>query len=129
MIPILPKRKRQCLTAAEITLGTTTATANAAVTQSQLTTALAPKADLTATSLTIVKGKNEVAYTDGKPDENQSWAIVDRNDYLLQNANNDKYYYWKHINNDWHLMGGAGGEGSGNTSGYDLTTAEYEAIA
>lgn len=92
------------------------ATANAAVSTTQFNTALASKANTSDVSLTIVKAKQEVSYTEGVPSENQSWNIVDRNDYLLQSATDDKYYYWKHINNAWHLMGGAGGSGTGTSS-------------
>ena len=35
-------------------------------------------------------------------------------DYLLKK--DDKYYYWKYINNTWHLISGANGEGSGTSS-------------
>jgi len=50
-------------------------------------------------------------------------------DYLIQ-ADDDKYYYWRYIDSTtgWQLISGAGGGGSGNTSGYDLTPAEYEAL-
>jgi len=48
--------------------------------------ALAGKADNTtvnAISTTIVKAKNEVAYTDEVPSNTQTWTIEDKNDYLL----------------------------------------------
>ena len=80
-------------------------------------------------STTIIKNKNEVAYTDNVPSNTQTWTISDKDDYLLQAAD-DKYYYWKHIDNAWHLMGGAGnGEGgTGNTTGIDLTREEYDEL-
>ena len=52
-------------------------------------------------------------------------------DYLLKK--DDKYYYWKYIqtgsNPDtfvWALI--SGGSGEGNTSGFDLTQAEYDGL-
>ena len=52
-------------------------------------------------------------------------------DYLLENTD-EKYYYWKYIgvapNGSWNLISGAGNGGGGNTTGIDLTPAEYEAI-
>ena len=101
---------------------------------SDMATALAGKANANEVSLTIVKNAEDVAYeNNGTPSEQQSWSIVDRNDYLLQGSD-EKYYYWKHITTSgqgaWHLMGGAGGGGgTGNTSGFDLSSADYEAIA
>lgn len=85
---------------------------------SAVTSALSEKADATtvnAISTTIIKAKTDVAYTNGVPNNIQSWTIVDKDDYLLQ-AEDDKYYYWKHINNEWHLMGSAGGSGTGNSN-------------
>lgn len=90
---------------------------------SDVNAALDTKADNATVNListTIIKDKTEVTYTNGIPDNSQSWTIVDKDDYLLQ-ASDDKYYYWKHINNAWHLMGGAGGEGgTGSSSGIVL---------
>jgi len=93
-----------------------------------MTTALAGKADnatVNAISTTIVKAKNEVAYTEGVPNNTQTWDIEDKNDYLLQN-DEDKYFYWKHINNEWHLMGGAGSD-TASSSGVIL--AELPPVA
>ena len=54
-------------------------------------------------------------------------------DYLLKKDN--KYYYWKYIKTSsnpdtyvWALISGGSGSGTGNTSGMDLTSEEYETI-
>jgi len=48
-------------------------------------------------------------------------------DYLIGPNDDGKYFYYKWINNDWHLISG-GGSGSGNTSGVNLTAAEYATL-
>lgn len=116
------------LTAAETAIGTKANSSDmetalaAKANTADVNTALAVKADtaiVNAISTTIVKAKNDVAYTNNVPSTTQTWTINDKDDYLLQAAN-DKYYYWKHINNEWHLMGGAGnGEGGGGTGNSD----------
>ena len=81
---------------------------------------------------TIVIGKASITYdeTTGKPTSIGSTPTANA-DYLLQNAD-DKYYYWRYINNNWELISGgessSSGGGGGNTSGMDLTTAQYEAL-
>ena len=54
-------------------------------------------------------------------------------DYLLKK--DDKYYYWKYIKTgsnpdkfEWALISGGGGSGSGNTTGYDLSAEEFDAL-
>lgn len=75
-------------------------------------------------SNTIVLTKSQVNFTqDYAPTTLKNGEIHDKDDYLIQSPENDKYYYWKHIGNEWHLMGGAG---SSNNAGYDfLTEAAY----
>jgi len=53
-------------------------------------------------------------------------------DYLLQKE--DKYYYWKYIQTgsspdtfEWALISGGGSDG-GNSSGFDMTAADYDAL-
>jgi surface antigen len=58
-----------------------------------------------------------------------SGTINDKDDYLIQSPADDKYYYWKHIDNEWHLMGGAGNSsGGGNSSGFVYTAEAYEEL-
>lgn len=93
---------------------------------SEVNTALAAKADATtvnAISTTIIVDNTKVNFdTDNRTPisfkENSNITLNDKDDYLIQeNVENGKYYYWKHINNVWHLMGGAGnGEGGGTSS-------------
>lgn len=93
---------------------------------SEVNAALATKADTTtvnAISTTIVVDNTKVNFdTDDRTPisfkENSNITLNDKDDYLIQeNVENGKYYYWKHINNEWHLMGGAGnGEGGGTSS-------------
>lgn len=75
-------------------------------------------------SNTIVLTKSQVNFNqDNEPTTLKSGEIHDKDDYLIQSPADDKYYYWKHIGNAWHLMGGAG---TGNNAGYDfLTEAAY----
>lgn len=70
------------------------------------------------TSNTVVLASSLVNFdTDNKtPTTLKSGTIDDQDDYLIQDPTDDKYYYWKHINNEWHLMGGAGGGGTGTSS-------------
>lgn len=56
-----------------------------------------------------VTGSN---YTDGVPNIDSPSANAD---YLIQ-ADDDKYYYWRYINDTWHLISGAGGGGTGTSS-------------
>ena len=52
-------------------------------------------------------------------------------DYLLGPNEDGKYFYYKWIvdgaESNWKLISG-GGSGEGNTSGFDLTAAEYDAL-
>jgi len=77
-------------------------------------------------TIVISKPLNESNFTNNIPNiANPSTNA----DYLIQ-ADDNKYYYWRYISvaEGWQLISGAGGSGSGNTSGYDLTVEEYEAL-
>lgn len=90
-------------------------------------------------SATVIISADRITYNveTGLPtiytDNTKTTAVVPTQDadYLLQAAD-EKYYYWKYIgtapNGSWKLISGGGGSGSGNTSGFDLTAAEYDAI-
>jgi len=45
-------------------------------------------------------------------------------DYLIADDDGN-YFYWRYINNDWKLISSAGNGGSGNTSGFVYTAAQY----
>ena len=53
-------------------------------------------------------------------------------DYLLGPNEDGKYFYYKWIvdgaESNWKLISGGGSSGEGNTSGFDLTAAEYDAL-
>ena len=55
-------------------------------------------------------------YTNGKPNSTAVQTPSTSADYLIQNDEDDKYYYWRYINNDWELISGAGGGGTGTSS-------------
>ena len=91
---------------------------NTKVDSATMNTALESKADVAtvnAISTTIVLNNTQVNFDlDNKPTTLVSGTIVDKNDYLIQSPADNKYYYWKHINNEWHLMGGAASSGESN---------------
>ena len=63
---------------------------------------------------TIIIGKTSITYgNDGVPTNIGQTPTADA-DYLLQNTD-DKYYYWRYINNTWQLISG-GADGGGTSS-------------
>ena len=78
-------------------------------------------------STTIILSKTEVNFeADNKtPTTLKSETISNKDDYLIQSADDDKYYYWKYIQTaddpveyTWTLISGAGGGGgTGSSSG------------
>lgn len=92
---------------------------------------------LSANSTTIIVPKNQVSFDENnKPVSLINIAIDEKNDYLIQSPEDDKYYYWKPISNtisgtyEWHLISGASGTNgdSSLTSGVVLTEEEYDEL-
>ena len=109
-----------------------TNTIAAAIASKADSSALNAKADastVNAISTTIVLSKTEVNFdANNVPTTLVSGTIADKDDYLIQSPADDKYYYWKHINSAWHLMGGAGnGEGGGGTG--NSNAEDYETFS
>lgn len=113
-------------------LGNVRDKANSAATQTQLSNAIDTiNNSLSNNSTTIVLTSNDVNFDeDGITPTTlkNNVAIVDNNDYIIENPTDNKYYYWKHISNAWHLMGGAGsGTGGGGSSSGEFA-ASLESI-
>ena len=114
---------------------TVMAAINAKANSSDMATALAGKVatsdfttainNLTAKDTVVisapVSGSN---YTNNEPNLQDPSSDCD---YLIED-DNGKYFYWRYIDNEWKLISGAGGGGSGNTTGIDLTANEYQII-
>jgi hypothetical protein len=47
--------------------------------------------------------------------------IKENADYLIAD-DNEKYFYWRYINNNWEMISGAGGGGTGNSNAEDYNT-------
>lgn len=114
-------------------LAATKAIADAAATASDLTTLAGRVTDLEnePKSATVIIGKTSITYdNEGTPTSIGETPTQDK-DYLLQNPDDDQYYYWKYIgvspNGTWKLIsgGGAGGGGTSSAEFYaDLTDIE-----
>lgn len=137
------------LTAAEATLATTAATANAAAKQEDFaalksaveneTSGLAATkviADAAATKSSVDALTTRVKNLEDEPKSatevvatlpDVSAASADK-DYLVGPNEDKKYFYYKLIGGEWQLISGGGGSGSGNTSGITLTADEYAAL-
>ena len=86
-----------------------------------------------ATAITTLQGKDTIVvsapvsgsnFENGIPNINNATTDAD---YLIQ-ADDGKYYYWRLIGEDWELISGAGGSGSGNSNAADYaSTALFEA--
>jgi len=103
-------------------LAATKAIADAAATNSDLTTLAGRVTTLEnePKSATVVIDKTSITYNnDGIPTSIGETPTQDK-DYLLQNPDDDKYYYWKYIgvspNGSWKLISGGGGSGTGTSS-------------
>ena len=99
-----------------------------------LNNALSNKADTSAlnslagivsnNSTTIVVPKDKVTFNNNVPQTFINISIEEKNDYLIQSPEDDKYYYWKPIqistnpvSYEWHLISGAtSGSGVGNNA-------------
>ena len=108
---------------------TIAAAINSKANSDDVSTALNLKADkstVNTISTTIVLAKTAVNFdANNVPTTLVSGTINDKDDYLIQSPADDKYYYWKHINNEWHLMGGASsgeGGGTGNSNAEDYAS-------
>jgi len=75
-------------------------------------TALENKQD----TIIIAKPVSGSNYTDGEPNSTAVGTPSADVNYLIQN-DDDKYYYWRYISNSWELISGAGGGGTGSSSG------------
>ena len=104
------------------------------VNTADMNTALAGKAN--ASDVTTLSGRDTVVisktggtsnYTNNIPNLQEP---SDQCDYLIED-DEGKYFYWRYINNNWELISGGGsgeGDGTGNTTGIDLTREQYDEL-
>ena len=120
----------QRITAAEGRLTTAESAINNAATSASVAVLAGQVAELANKDTIVVSKPNEGSnFTNNIPNISNPLTTAD---YLIQ-ADDDKYYYWRYFgpaqDQGWQLISGAGGNGgTGNTSGMDLTAAEYAVI-
>jgi len=67
-----------------------------------------------------VSGSN---YTEGVPNATAVATPSANADYLIAD-DNGKYFYWRYINSNWELISGAGGSGTGSSSGMFIASLD-----
>ena len=108
--------------------GHTTTIGQHTTTLSQHTTAIQNNANaIAANSTTIILAKTEVTFDNHNvPTGLVSGTVTEKDDYLIQSPADNKYYYWKYINNTWTLISGDSASNGGGTGNNNAVIYESE---